>query len=54
MVRVLATIQNSQYDGKFKSQKKSLTTWANEIHQGYYSLVVSPIISAIPLFSVHN
>lgn len=39
ITRVLATIQNSQYSGKFGSQRKSLTTWANEIHQGYYALV---------------
>ncbi|KAF8292370.1 Six-hairpin glycosidase [Clavulina sp. PMI_390] len=39
IVRTLATIQNSQFSSKFGSQKSELTSWAVEIHTGFYKLV---------------
>lgn len=41
IVRTLATIQNSDFSGKFKSQKSDLTNWADEIQTAFYKLVVS-------------
>ncbi|KII90447.1 hypothetical protein PLICRDRAFT_38994 [Plicaturopsis crispa FD-325 SS-3] len=36
MLRVLATIQNSQYANTLKSQQKDLANWVQEIHDGIY------------------
>ncbi|KAH9850434.1 Six-hairpin glycosidase-like protein [Lenzites betulinus] len=36
MLRVLGTIQHSQYSGSMKSQAKDLTNWVAEIHTGIY------------------
>lgn len=40
IVRTLATIENSKFSGKFKSQKTDLTNWASEVQDGFYSRVV--------------
>ncbi|KAK7050887.1 hypothetical protein VNI00_004999 [Paramarasmius palmivorus] len=36
MLRVLATIQNSQYSEDFKDEQDDLTNWVSEIHGGMY------------------
>ncbi|KAI1793356.1 glycosyl hydrolase family 88-domain-containing protein [Ganoderma leucocontextum] len=36
MLRVLGTIQNSQYSKKMKQQSKDLAGWVSEIHTGIY------------------
>ncbi|KAI0367867.1 hypothetical protein BV20DRAFT_529608 [Pilatotrama ljubarskyi] len=36
MLRVLGTIQNSQYAKNMKKQAKDLTNWVSEIHDGIY------------------
>ncbi|OJA09010.1 hypothetical protein AZE42_07393 [Rhizopogon vesiculosus] len=41
MIRVLATIQRSQYANSFESQQTDLTNWVREIHGGMYSLINS-------------
>ncbi len=42
MLRVLGTIQHSQFSNSMKNQAKDLTNWVNEIHNGVYSHIVSP------------
>ncbi|EJD00570.1 uncharacterized protein FOMMEDRAFT_112116 [Fomitiporia mediterranea MF3/22] len=37
MLRVLGTIQNSQYRNALKSETKDLRNWVNEIHDGMYA-----------------
>lgn len=41
MLRVLGTMQNSQYKKAFKNEIKALKDWVNEIHEGMYTYVVS-------------
>ncbi|KAF8337494.1 Six-hairpin glycosidase-like protein [Cantharellus anzutake] len=36
IVRVLATIQNSQFSGEMQSQREDLTSWAEEIFDAFY------------------
>ena len=45
MLRVLGTIQNSQYKNAFKNEIKALKDWVNEIHEGMYNYVVRPYIA---------
>ncbi|KAG7097619.1 hypothetical protein E1B28_004952 [Marasmius oreades] len=37
MIRVLATIQNSQFTNDFKNERDDLSNWISEIHGGMYS-----------------
>ncbi|KAI0919982.1 hypothetical protein AcV5_001913 [Taiwanofungus camphoratus] len=37
MLRVLATMQHSQYAGKMKSEMKDLVDWVQDIHNGMYA-----------------
>lgn len=46
MIRVLGTIQRSQYANSFQSQQNDLTNWVREIHGGMYSLIVRLILKA--------
>ena len=41
MLRVLATIKNSQYANPLKSEMSTLSGWVNEIHSGMYPLLDS-------------
>ena len=41
MLRVLGTIQNSQYAKSMKNQAKDLISWVSEIHDGIYPHLVS-------------
>ncbi|KIJ06485.1 hypothetical protein PAXINDRAFT_182676 [Paxillus involutus ATCC 200175] len=41
MLRVLGTIQQSQYANSFKSQQENLANWVQEIHSGIYPLLDS-------------
>ena len=41
MLRVLATIQNSQYSDSFSSQKEDLANWTLEIQAAMYNVIVS-------------
>ena len=36
MLRVYATIDNSDFSGGMKNQKKDLKNWVQEIHKGVY------------------
>lgn len=40
MLRVLATMQHSQYAGKMKSEMKDLADWVQDIHNGMYATLV--------------
>ncbi|KAI0919983.1 hypothetical protein AcV5_001913 [Taiwanofungus camphoratus] len=40
MLRVLATMQHSQYAGKMKSEMKDLVDWVQDIHNGMYATLV--------------
>ncbi len=40
MLRVLGTIQHSQYSSNMKEQAKNLTNWVSEIHTGIYPHLV--------------
>lgn len=42
MLRVLGTIQNSQYANSMKNEQKDLTNWIKEIQDGMYQFLVSP------------
>ncbi|KAL0948050.1 hypothetical protein HGRIS_010674 [Hohenbuehelia grisea] len=37
LLRVLATIQHSEYDNQFKHEKSDLASWTTEIHEAMYS-----------------
>jgi len=39
MLRVLATIRNSQYSNTFKSQQQDLANWIQEVHTGMFALL---------------
>ncbi|KAF9018281.1 Six-hairpin glycosidase [Hymenopellis radicata] len=39
MLRVLATIQNSEFDGSFSDQKDDLASWTLEIHSAMYNVI---------------
>ncbi|EEB90780.1 hypothetical protein MPER_10969 [Moniliophthora perniciosa FA553] len=41
MLRVLATIQNSEYSDNFKDEQDDLTDWVSEIHGVMYSHLAS-------------
>lgn len=41
MLRVLGTIQHSQYANSMKSEQKDLANWVKEIHGGMYGVLVS-------------
>jgi hypothetical protein len=41
MLRVLGTIQNSQYAKSMKNEQKDLANWVMEIHGGMYGVLVS-------------
>ena len=41
MLRVLATIRQSQYANTMKSEQNDLITWVGEIHSGMYATLVS-------------
>jgi len=41
MLRVLGTIQNSQYAESMKNEQNDLTNWVKEIHTGMYDVLVS-------------
>lgn len=45
MIRVLGTIQRSQYAYSFQNQQNNLTNWIREIHGGMYSLIVRLILN---------
>ena len=45
MLRVLATIRNSQYASTLKDQQKDLGNWVREIHDGMFAVLVSGIFS---------
>lgn len=40
ILRVLATMQNSQYKNTFKNEINALKDWVNEIHDGMYTYLV--------------
>ena len=40
MLRVLGTIQNSQWRNAMKGEMKDLKEWVNEIHDGMYNFMV--------------
>ena len=40
MLRVLGTIQNSEYANTLKSEQSDLMSWVKEIHTGMYSFLV--------------
>lgn len=41
MLRVLGTIQNSEYANTLKSEQNNLASWVKEIHAGMYPFLVS-------------
>jgi len=41
MLRILATICQSQYANTMKSKQNDLITWVDEIHSGIYMMMVS-------------
>lgn len=41
MLRVLGTIQNSEYANTMKNEQKDLAAWVMEIHAGMYQHLVS-------------
>lgn len=41
MLRVLATIRQSQYANTMKNEQNDLITWVGEIHSGIYATLVS-------------
>ena len=43
ILRVLGTIQNSQYANKMKRQQNDLAAWVQEIHDGMYRQLVRPL-----------
>ena len=47
MLRVLGTIQHSQYSKKMKKQAKDLAGWVSQIHNGIYPHLVRPLPIAI-------
>lgn len=44
MLRVLATMRQSEYANTFKNEQKDLATWVQEIHTGVYKHLVSFIL----------
>ena len=46
MLRVLGTIQHSQYAKSMKNQAKDLVGWVSEIHNGMYPHLVRSHISS--------
>ncbi|KAL0566045.1 hypothetical protein V5O48_015972 [Marasmius crinis-equi] len=47
MIRVLATIQNSQYADDFKDEQGDLENWISEIHGGIYQHVIIDVLTAV-------
>lgn len=50
ILRVLATIRNSQYANTLKGQQKDLSNWVKEIHDGMYALLVRTLPPSPPSF----
>lgn len=50
MLRVLATIRNSQYSNTFKSQQQDLANWIQEVHTGMFALLVRLFFFFFSLF----
>ncbi|OCH84943.1 Six-hairpin glycosidase [Obba rivulosa] len=44
MIRVLSTIQHSQFSGKMKNQVKDLISWTSEIHNAMYPHLTSDML----------
>ncbi|KAF9231375.1 hypothetical protein BU15DRAFT_90927 [Melanogaster broomeanus] len=49
MIRVLGTIQQSQYAKSFQSQQKDLANWVKEIHGGMYPYIVPGYSTTTPI-----
>ena len=52
MLRVLGTIQHSQYAKSMKNQAKDLTNWVSEIHGGIYPHLVRTLYGLVPCLGV--
>lgn len=47
ILRVLGTIQRSQFSNQMKNEKKDLINWASEIHSGMYAHLVCPFFRVL-------
>ena len=51
MLRVIATMRQSEYSNTFKNEQKDLGNWVKEIHSSMYKHLVSPYLRILP--SIH-